>query len=129
MTAVKARKGRTITVEIDGEKRDYTLKMNFRAICHFEDEAGKSIMAWAATFQSGTQNEIMSKLSSKDILHMVKAALYGGGQELGDDEVCDIIDEIGMVNMMTLSAELLTDALDPGKAGGKAAKTKAPAKK
>lgn len=128
MTAVQARKGRAITVDIDGEERTYTLRLSFLALAQFEDESGRSVLAWASTMQTGGEAEMLANITFKDILLVIKAALSGGGHECELPEVSDIAEAYGLAETMELFGKLMVDAFVSGKARGRAGKKKAPAK-
>jgi hypothetical protein len=87
-----------VSLEIDGER--YTLRLTLGALAELEEAfAVDDLPALGARFASG-------KLSSRDLLRLLAAALRGGGHPLSDAQVAALpIDGVAPV------AEALTDLL------------------
>ena len=95
---------------IDG--RPHTLCLTLGALAELEDAFGlDDLGALAARFGEG-------RVSSRDILNVVRAGLRGGGHAVDDETISRMRFEGGATGMARLCGELIDATFGPARGGG-----------
>ena len=88
-----------VTLKAGGEC--FTLCLTLGALAELEDAyEGRDILALAEHFSSG-------RLSSSDAMNLLRAALSGGGHDVGEIDIARLSFEDGMAGLIRTLAELL----------------------
>ena len=98
-----------------GEK-EFKTRLNFDLMAKIESRTGQSVLSIANTLSQGQTP--LTHLSI--VLH---AALKGGGNDVSEKDIDNIIWDAGIVDAMRVVGEILTNSLVGGQDTGKEAAT------
>ncbi len=88
-------------------KTDYNTRLTLDGIMRIEQSTGKPILKLA--------NDLMSSnISMTDILTIMTTAIRGGGNNIQQKEVGDILFEAGMIESMRACSLILTNTITGG---------------
>ena len=88
-------------------KTDYNTRLTLDGIMRMEQTTGKPILQLA--------NDLMtSKLSMTDIVSIMTIAMRGGGNNLQQKEVGEILFESGMIESMKVCSQILSNTITGG---------------
>ena len=95
-------------VSLAGQK--LKTKLNLDSIVRIENEVGCSIVKIAQKLSSGD-------LKTSEIMTIMAVAIRGGGNDLDQKAVSDLIWQAGMIEAMSATGKVITSALSNGEEG------------
>lgn len=105
-----------LTVQMGGT--EYTTRLNFDLMAKIESRTGQSVLSIANTLSTG-----QTPLTHLSIV--LYYAIKGGGKEVSEKDIDNLIWEAGIVEAMRVCGEVLTNALLGGQDEGKENATEA----
>jgi len=94
-----------LTVKLAGN--DYQTKLNLDSIVRIEKATKMSIVNVAQKLSAGS-------LLTSEIAAILLIAIRGGGNDISDKEINNIVWNAGLIEAMTVCGEILTNALSGG---------------
>lgn len=106
-------------IELTLGEKSYKARLTVDSIMQIEDAVGCGIIKLA-------QNMAEGDIRMSDIINVLLPALRGGGNNIQDKDVKEIVGDIGIVESAKAVAQLLTKSLttDSGEAGEEEVKKK-----